>query len=100
MTNAELLIIQWQVCRRWEVAERREKESRGPLWEQISLVPHHPHPHPEEKASANRFKIRRPTFNLGRGAGATAVPTTSQDWAPGTSGVEVSEGLHGGKTWG
>lgn len=52
----------------------------------LVLYPPTPGPHPpEEKASANRFKIRRPAFNLGRGAGAAAVPTPSQDWAPGTS---------------
>lgn len=84
MTNARRVIIQQQVCLRWEPGEAPES---GPLWEQISLVP------PSEKASANRFKIRPGAFNLGRGAGAAGAPTRRRDWAQGTRWDDREKGV-------
>lgn len=88
MTNAGPVIIQQHVCRG---GSREREEKKGPLWEQISLVP------PEGKASANRFKIRPAVFNLGWGAGAAAGPTWQQDWAHGTRwggrGKEAGSGV-------
>lgn len=77
------------------VLERRRSKERkrvGALYGNRLVLYLPDTPTPEEKASANRFKIRRPPFNLGRGAGAAPIPTMSQDWAPGTSGGRVVKG--------